>query len=215
MARRARITAKSEEIKLTHFDPQETESSDHLPGLDFKRPVTRADCADVPRPCPFIGCRYNLYLDETEAGNVYLNFPNTPVLEMKHSCVLDLSEKGPWSLRDTSQILGLTPERIRQIEIGVLEKLRSTDLVKHKQEGARVQRQYTMTHLLLNPKCKLLMLKSINGKLDIEHLHKHLLDIVPGTISLIRLKAFITAKMKQREGVAPDVIRCPVEVGDC
>lgn len=214
MARRARITAKSEEIRLTHFDIQDDDTSENLPGLDFKRPITRADCADVPRPCPFIGCRHNLYLDETEAGNVYLNFPNTPVLEMKHSCVLDLAEKGPWSLRDTSQILGLTPERIRQIEIGVIEKLRSTDLAKHKQEGARMPRQYTMTHLLLNPKCKLLMLKSINGKLDIEHLHKYLLDIVPGTISLIRLKAFITAKIKQREGAGNDTLRGEMETSD-
>src|SRR5579862_8754179 len=29
---------------------------------DVERPRTRADCANVARPCPWVGCKHNLYL---------------------------------------------------------------------------------------------------------------------------------------------------------
>jgi hypothetical protein len=47
----------------------------HLPILpELKRPVTRADCANVPRPCPFLSCRCNLLADVLEDGSIALNF---------------------------------------------------------------------------------------------------------------------------------------------
>lgn len=191
MARRTRITAKNEE------EIANVSALDEEPVVNYRRPRTREECAIVPRPCPFVGCRYHLYLDETEAGNVYINFPDTPVLEMQHSCILDLAEKGPWSLRETSQILGLTPERIRQIELGVIEKLRYTDLANHKPEGRRTSKQYTMTHLLLNPKCKALIHKCLHGKLELDRLYQALLSLVHGQVSLVKLRGFI-AQHKRR-----------------
>jgi Sigma-70, region 4 len=38
------------------------------------RPQTRADCARVARPCPFVGCRHNLLVDPLEDGSVTLNY---------------------------------------------------------------------------------------------------------------------------------------------
>lgn len=47
----------------------------HLQMLpEIERPVTRADCANVPRPCPFVGCRANLLVDPLEDGSIALNF---------------------------------------------------------------------------------------------------------------------------------------------
>lgn len=47
----------------------------HLPLLpEQKRPVTRADCAAVQRPCGFLSCRHNLLADVLEDGSIALNF---------------------------------------------------------------------------------------------------------------------------------------------
>src|SRR5207248_4026222 len=31
--------------------------------LDATRPRVRGDCAEGPRPCPYVSCKYNLYVD--------------------------------------------------------------------------------------------------------------------------------------------------------
>jgi hypothetical protein len=49
-----------------------------LDALDACRPKTRADCADVPRPCPFVSCRWNLYLDVDNRGVVTIPRPDVP-----------------------------------------------------------------------------------------------------------------------------------------
>ena len=204
MARRAKITLKTNDVRVVRDEAIADAVDASTEIVRYRRPRTREECAQVPRPCPFVGCRYNLYLDETAAGHVYLNFPTVPVLEMKYSCALDLADQGAWSLRDTSDILGLTPERIRQIELSAIEALRQSKLTKLKPEGPRTLRSYTMTHLLLNPKCKRLMLRAINGKMEIDHLHQALLETVPGTISIIKLKAFILSKMQIKQNSAKE-----------
>lgn len=37
-------------------------------GDELKRPKTRGDCANSPRPCPWVGCRHHLLLEVTRAG---------------------------------------------------------------------------------------------------------------------------------------------------
>src|SRR5208337_2271584 len=50
---------------------------------DYDRPATRADCSAVPRPCPFVSCRHNLYLDVSkDTGSILLNFPSAEPEEM-------------------------------------------------------------------------------------------------------------------------------------
>jgi hypothetical protein len=82
----------------------------------YWRPVTRADCAKVERPCPYVGCRYNLYLDVQSSGAIKVNFPDIEPEEMKTSCVLDVTDKGPVTLEETGEIINVTRERVRQIE---------------------------------------------------------------------------------------------------
>jgi len=81
------------------------------------RPRRRADCAEVPRPCPFVGCRYNLFLDVRSDGRlVRLRGKHGPLaVDPARSCALDLAEAGPRSVTEIAEQLGVTKARISQI----------------------------------------------------------------------------------------------------
>lgn len=42
----------------------------HLPVI---RPRTVGDCRKGPRPCPYVGCRFNLLIDVLEDGSIVIN----------------------------------------------------------------------------------------------------------------------------------------------
>jgi len=79
------------------------------------KPRTRADCIGGPRPCPFVSCRHHLYL-EISGDKLKINAPNIEVWDMVDSCSLDLADRGEMRLAAIGEVLGLTRERIRQIE---------------------------------------------------------------------------------------------------
>jgi hypothetical protein len=94
------------------------------PETDYWKPKTRAECADGPRPCPFVSCRYHLYIDVSpRTGAIKLNFPDLEVWEMGESCALDVADRGGTTLEDVGAIMNLTRERIRQVEVKALAKL--------------------------------------------------------------------------------------------
>jgi len=94
----------------------------------YERPVTRADCAGGERPCPFVSCKYHLYLDvNPETGSIKLNFPDIEVWEMTETCALDVAERGGVTLEEVGEIMNLTRERIRQLEMSGLQKLQSAE----------------------------------------------------------------------------------------
>jgi hypothetical protein len=87
------------------------------PELQVQRPKTRQDCAEVPRSCPFVSCRYHLYLDVSpRTGSIKLNFPDLEVWEMKRPCALDVAEEGPLGAEELGDVMNLTRERIRQVQ---------------------------------------------------------------------------------------------------
>lgn len=89
------------------------------------RPVTRGDCANVPRPCPFVSCAHHLYLDVNEdTGTLKLNHPGEEPWELMATCALDVAEAGGVTIDGVGVLVGLTRERIRQVEVRALEKLR-------------------------------------------------------------------------------------------
>lgn len=91
----------------------------------FERPMTRADCVDGPRPCPLVSCKYNLYLDVNKSGALKFNFPDVEVEDMRESCVLDVADRGGITLEDVGQIMNLTRERIRQVELRAIDKVKN------------------------------------------------------------------------------------------
>jgi hypothetical protein len=89
------------------------------------RPVTRGDCIDGERPCPYVSCRYHLYLDVTKSGAVKLTFPNLEPDQMSESCALDVIDReGAVILARVGHCFGVTRERVRQIETRAYRKLK-------------------------------------------------------------------------------------------
>jgi len=94
------------------------------PVSPYWRPETRADCSRVPRPCPYVGCQYNLYLDVLRSGSLKYNFPHLEPSQMVVSCVLDMAEdECGCTLEAVGSVMNLTRERVRQIEARALMKL--------------------------------------------------------------------------------------------
>ena len=103
----------------------EPEEAELLKSIEGMRPRTRAECINGPRPCLFVYCKHNLYLDvNPETGSIKLNFPDKEIWELEHTCALDVAEKGGITLEEVGAIMNLTRERIRQVETRGLAKLR-------------------------------------------------------------------------------------------
>ena len=89
------------------------------------RPRERTECRAGPRPCLFVSCKHHLYLDvNPRTGSIKLNFPDKEVWELEHTCALDVAERGGVTLEEVGVILNLTRERVRQVEVAALAKVR-------------------------------------------------------------------------------------------
>jgi hypothetical protein len=95
---------------------------------DVDRPQMREHCSQMQRPCPFVSCSHHLYLDvNPETGAIKLNFPHLEVWEMAETCSLDVADRGGITLEEVGAILNLTRERIRQVEVRGLAKIKNDD----------------------------------------------------------------------------------------
>lgn len=117
-----RMTKRELELgRLLNPDVDESE------GLVAK-PTSRAECDGVPRPCPFVSCRHHLYLDvSARTGAIKLNFPDLEVHELPAdaSCALDVADLNGVTLERSGEIMNLTRERIRQVEVKALAKMKA------------------------------------------------------------------------------------------
>ena len=90
-----------------------------------ERPQSRAECQSTARPCPYVSCSHHLYLDvNPSSGAIKLNFPHLEVWEMQETCALDVADRGGITLEEVGEILNLTRERIRQVEVRGLSRMR-------------------------------------------------------------------------------------------
>jgi hypothetical protein len=122
--RRRRLTGQ--------VDPEEEAL---LKEIESGRPKIRADCVNSPRPCMFVSCKHNLYLDvNPETGSIKLNFPDKEIWELPYTCALDVAEKGGITLEEVGEIMNLTRERIRQVETRGLMKLREATEAEPKRD---------------------------------------------------------------------------------
>lgn len=95
-----------------------------FPETDYWKPRNRAECAEGPRPCPFVSCKHHLFIDVSpRTGAIKLNFPDLEVWDLGESCALDVADRGGTTLEDVGAIMNLTRERIRQVEVKALAKL--------------------------------------------------------------------------------------------
>jgi hypothetical protein len=108
------------------------------PETDYWKPKTRGDCIDMERPCPFVSCKYHLYLDvNPKSGSIKINFTDLEVWEMVDSCALDVADRGGITLEEVGEIMNITRERARQIEEEALAKLAALKDVQ------RLEEEYT------------------------------------------------------------------------
>ena len=96
------------------------------------RPQTRADCQpggwNAARPCPFVGCKHHLCLEVASTGSIKYRMTIEQFLDGKQpSCSLDGAERGGTTLETAGTILGMTRERVRQIETRGLKRIRVSD----------------------------------------------------------------------------------------
>ena len=89
-----------------------------------ERPRTRGDCAGGQRPCPWVSCRYHLYLDANpENGSLRINFPDREPWDLAQTCALDVAGEHR-SLDEIGKSINVTRERVRQIEERGLARMR-------------------------------------------------------------------------------------------
>jgi len=96
------------------------------PPVNIPRPTSRGQCSQEVRPCPWVACKYHLYLDvNPETGSIKINFPDLEPWEMGETCALDVADRNGITLEEVGEIMNLTRERIRQVEVRGLVKLRT------------------------------------------------------------------------------------------
>jgi hypothetical protein len=124
--RRRRTRPRSKTIAMKRLTREELRVGALLyPPVDVPRPVTREECRGEERPCPWVACKFHLYLDvNPETGSIKLNFPDLEPWELPHTCALDVAERGGITLEEVGEIMNLTRERIRQVEVRGLIKLK-------------------------------------------------------------------------------------------
>jgi hypothetical protein len=92
---------------------------------DIERPKTRGECADGERPCPWVSCKYHLAIDVNEEnGALKVNFPHLEVWDMPETCALDVADRGGIVLERAAELMNLTRERVRQVELVAVNRLR-------------------------------------------------------------------------------------------
>ena len=123
--RRRRSRARARTISIRRLSKAELNRGRALyPEEDYWRPASRGECAQMERPCPFVSCKYHLYIDvHPVRGSIKINFPDVEVWEMTDTCALDIADRGGITLEEVGEIMNLTRERVRQVETQGLAKL--------------------------------------------------------------------------------------------
>jgi hypothetical protein len=127
--RRRRSRARARTISIRRLSKAElNRGRAQFPEEEYWRPQSRAECADMERPCPFVSCKYHLYIDvHPVRGSIKINFPDVEVWEMTDTCALDIADRGGITLEEVGEIMNLTRERVRQLETQGLAKLQGLD----------------------------------------------------------------------------------------
>lgn len=97
-------------------------------------PRTRGECEDGQRPCPYRACRHHLWAEDERPGRPW-DGKHPPAKVREHTeqtCALDVADdqeqrdaRGNLPRREVGRMLGITGERVRQLEERALEKLRA------------------------------------------------------------------------------------------
>ncbi len=94
---------------------------------ELPRPTNRTECRPGSpgrwwgdQPCPYRSCTYNLGIDVSDAGSIWVI---EGLRDGRGSCALDLADEGSRTLEEVAAVDGCTRERVRQIEVKSLHQL--------------------------------------------------------------------------------------------
>jgi hypothetical protein len=124
---RRKRAVRARTISVKRMTKRELELGRMLyPESDYQKPTARSECQEGMRPCPYVSCKYHLFLDvQTRTGAIKLNFPDIEVEDMTESCALDIADRGGTTLEEVGAIMNLTRERIRQLEVRAMAKVKA------------------------------------------------------------------------------------------
>ena len=130
--RKRRSRARARTISIRRLSKAELNRGRELyPETDYWKPRSRTECKDMDRPCPFVSCKYHLYIDvHPVRGSIKLNFPDIEIWEMTETCALDVADRGGITLEEVGEIMNLTRERVRQVETAGLARLQDYSAVE-------------------------------------------------------------------------------------
>jgi hypothetical protein len=122
---RVRRRQRARTISIKRLSKRELERGRALyPEIDYWKPQKRSDCADGPRPCPYVSCKHHLYVDvHPVRGSIKLNFPDLEVQEMVETCSLDVAERGGLTFEDVAELMNITWHRVQQIQQHALDQV--------------------------------------------------------------------------------------------
>ncbi len=139
--KRRRFLVGRGDISLPDLDENVLSKASEMP----RRPRMRSECQHGPRPCPWVGCRYHLYLDVYTTGDpenptpgLIIHHPEVDPVDLPETCLLDLAERGPFTLAEIGSIFDLSRERIRQIEANAIRKLGNASCNRTPEEILRI-----------------------------------------------------------------------------
>ena len=91
------------------------------------RPRRRGDCIRAMRPCPWVSCRYHLFLDVNRRGSIiYRSTSDVAELHgMRYTCALDAADDGGHSERAVGRVIKQTGASVREQAMRALLKLRN------------------------------------------------------------------------------------------
>lgn len=88
-------------------------------------PTTRAGCVALPRPCPALNCRHNLFWEQANGIAERGTFEDAIafIRQERGACVLDLAEKGGRQDFAVAEVMGMRRQRVNQIEFKALKRI--------------------------------------------------------------------------------------------
>jgi len=130
--RKCEVRAVTIHVSRISQSARAAESALYPEAAHRRLPMLRGDCVDGERPCPYVSCAHHLFLDALPTGSIKINFPHLleedggiRFEEMAATCALDVADAGGASLERVGEVMNLTREAVRLVEVQMWPKVKA------------------------------------------------------------------------------------------